>query len=256
MSDNVILKGVKIMGSPLTLPVKEKSEVAGENAKASRSRMPDIESVRKKAESIVRSAREEAERILREAKAEAEKMMKEAQESADKVKSDVDKYIQEARERGYRDGFARAEEESRKKLQEEITVSKKRVEEVVNALLSVKDTILYENESLIIELFVQMLKKIVRKEVELDKEFIVRVVKAVLDRAAESTKIKLRLNPKDLDVISDYGLVDRRVELIADEHIEVGGCVAETDFGDIDACISTQLSEIESAMLSTLREGR
>jgi len=256
LSNNVVLKGVKVVSSPLTLPVEERTEVAGENVKASHSNIPDIESVKKKADSIVRSAQEKAEKILLDAKAEADGLIKEAQKVADKIRSDVDKYIQEAKNKGYKDGLLQAEEESKRRLDEEILSLRKRVETVVSSLLSTKDAILYENESIIVNLFIQMLKKVVRKETEVDREFIVRTVKAVLDRAAESTKIVLRLNPKDLDVISSWDLVDKRVELVADESVEAGGCIAETDFGDIDACISTQLSEIESAMVSMLKEGR
>ena len=38
------------------------------------------------------------------------------------------------------------------------------------------------------------------------------------------------------------------VTVLEDPNVDVGGCMIETDFGDIDARINTQLNEIETAI--------
>ena len=38
------------------------------------------------------------------------------------------------------------------------------------------------------------------------------------------------------------------INILEDPNIEKGGCVVETDFGEVDARISAQLEEVESAV--------
>ncbi len=47
-----------------------------------------------------------------------------------------------------------------------------------------------------------------------------------------------------------YRMLDNieNVNVLEDPNIEKGGCIIETDFGDIDARISAQLDEIETAI--------
>ena len=47
-----------------------------------------------------------------------------------------------------------------------------------------------------------------------------------------------------------YQMLDKieGVTVLEDPNVDIGGCMIETDFGDIDARINTQLNEIETAI--------
>jgi predicted RND superfamily exporter protein len=68
--------------------------------------------------------------------------------------------------------------------------------------------------------------------------------------------LKLRINPKNLDALSDFeeDLVAgnnyvEEIKLIADDEIEDDGVIIETDFGGLDATINTQLEKIKNELL-------
>ena len=42
----------------------------------------------------------------------------------------------------------------------------------------------------------------------------------------------------------------QNISIVEDSSIEKGGCIVETDFGAIDARISSQLSELEAQILN------
>jgi flagellar assembly protein FliH len=67
-------------------------------------------------------------------------------------------------------------------------------------------------------------------------------------------KIKVKLNPADLQFIQDtksqlsHFLDDvDSIRFEAEDSIQSGGCLIETDMGDIDARIETQLQAIEES---------
>jgi flagellar assembly protein FliH len=60
----------------------------------------------------------------------------------------------------------------------------------------------------------------------------------------------------DLKLTSDHtkdfiNLVEgsKSIQIVEDTSIDEGGCIIETDFGEIDARISSQLMELESKIL-------
>ena len=65
----------------------------------------------------------------------------------------------------------------------------------------------------------------------------------------------VRVNIADLEITSRhkddfYRMLDNieNVSVLEDPNIEKGGCIIETDFGDVDARISSQLDEIETTI--------
>jgi len=62
----------------------------------------------------------------------------------------------------------------------------------------------------------------------------------------------IRVNLSDLDLTTEHikdfmGMVEnvKSITVLEDSSVDKGGCIIETDFGQIDARISSQLHEIE-----------
>ena len=69
--------------------------------------------------------------------------------------------------------------------------------------------------------------------------------------------VTLRVNPEDLNVcLENKEHFIREVEnlegvhVVEDHIVQRGGCIVESDFGEIDARISSQLREVEDKILS------
>lgn len=101
--------------------------------------------------------------------------------------------------------------------------------------------------------------KVVKREVTLDKEVIIRQIHEAVRRVAGVESVKLRLNPQDEAIVRErrselLGATDSVRDLIleADDKVERGGCILETPSGNVDARWSTQLDQIEAALFGNV----
>jgi flagellar assembly protein FliH len=105
-------------------------------------------------------------------------------------------------------------------------------------------------EELVIDTAYEMAKKILQHEIQ-DKSIVNENVRLAISKIIGANEIKLKLNPKDLSQINDLnknilnGSSFSKIKIESDERIEEGGCLVETEIGNVDARISTQLSELK-----------
>lgn len=143
--------------------------------------------------------------------------------------------------------------------EEGLNQAKADIEEVKNsitAFLGAKQEVFDYIAPNIMEISIDIAKKIIKKEIEQDPLIILGNISEVLkDLSKEETKVTLRVNPIQVDllksempeVLSNAGL-DAKIVFIPDETISEGGCVVTTANGVIDATIDTQLSVICEAL--------
>ena len=97
-------------------------------------------------------------------------------------------------------------------------------------------------------------------EIATNKEVVINVVKEAIKKVVDHGKIIIKVNPSDLQLINNsdrqfLNFVDNieNITFEGDETISVGGCVIETDFGDIDARIEKQFQVVEEAFKSEIQ---
>jgi len=97
--------------------------------------------------------------------------------------------------------------------------------------------------------------RILRREVTLDEEAVLRQVKEAFHRVIGAETVTLRIHPLDEPLLRErknemLGSSDsvREVIIEPDEAVERGGCIIESPSGNIDARLATQLAQIESAL--------
>lgn len=107
----------------------------------------------------------------------------------------------------------------------------------------------------ILEISIDIAKKIVKHEIEQDPEIVLATIMDVLKNISkDEAKISIKVNPVQLnltknnmpEIISSTGL-ETKVNVIADDTIDIGGCVVLTSNGVVDATINTQLAIIKEA---------
>ena len=126
--------------------------------------------------------------------------------------------------------------------------------QVLAQLENVRQEIHQEIEKEVAQLALSIAKKVVCHEVKATRETLTCVVREALSRVNNPGKIKIKLNPEDLQFIKDtqdqfahyLDNVDK-IRFEAEESIQSGGCLIETDRGDIDARIEKQFEAIEES---------
>jgi flagellar biosynthesis/type III secretory pathway protein FliH len=108
----------------------------------------------------------------------------------------------------------------------------------------------------LLEICVDITKKIIKKELESDPQVLINTIIDVLKTVSKNEpKIVIKVRPQAVQFIKDtipnityqYG-IDSKISIIADPSIEDGGCIFQTNNGIVDASIDTQLEIIKKAL--------
>ena len=160
-----------------------------------------------------------------------------AQEESETIKKS-------AFEEGYRLGLEKA--------QADIQAFRENLSDFMNAKKDVFEFIAPD----ILEISVDIAKKIIKKELESDPQVLLNTIIEVLRTISKSEpKITIRVRPQSVQFIKDtipnvtyqYG-IDSKINIVADPSIEDGGCVFQTNNGIVDASIDTQVEIIKKAL--------
>jgi len=229
-------------------------------------------------ETMIRASRAEADRIIKEAEDAAFKQVKrktdEAQSLKRKAQDEADKIIAEANRKAAQiEADSRAAFEAERKDAEDegrvagremgFTDGKAEVERLVERTQTIlqraqdkRAEILEETEQEIISLVLLIAKKVIKVISENQRSVVISNVVQALRKVKGRGNIIIRVNMVDLKLTSEHtkdfiNLVEgaKSVQIVEDTSIDEGGCVIETDFGEIDARISSQLMELESKIL-------
>jgi flagellar biosynthesis/type III secretory pathway protein FliH len=122
----------------------------------------------------------------------------------------------------------------------------------IGQLENIRQKIYQEIEKEVAQLALSIARKIVCREVNISRESVACVAREALSRVNNPAKIKIKLNPDDLQFIKDtpsqfshfLNNADN-IRFEAEASIQSGGCLVETDRGDIDARIEKQFEAIE-----------
>ncbi len=117
-----------------------------------------------------------------------------------------------------------------------------------------------EKEAVLLALAIA--KKIIGHEVSNNQELVLKnIVKDALKRASDQSHIKVRIHPSDYSMIKESKsqfaqYLDNKGDIVfeVDERIHNGGCIIETDSGEIDARIDNRLMIVEEALKSQMQK--
>ena len=162
----------------------------------------------------------------------------------------IDDLKETAFQKGFHEG-KRVGFESGKKRADSVSDS---LYQALAQLENIRQEIHQEIEKEVAQLALSIARKIVCHEVKTTRETLTCIVRKALSRVDNPGKIKIKLNPDDLQFIKDtqdqFGHYLDNVDKIrfeAEESIQSGGCLIETDRGNIDARIEKQFQAIEES---------
>lgn len=233
--------------------IKKKTEQAQldaeqiiENAKVESNRI--IKKETDKAQMLKQEALDEKERIIREANEEAYRIKKEAEEEAENIKKDA---IKKGLEQGYKDGYESEAKEVRRLVE--------RVQIILNSAIDKRNEIFIETEQQIINLVLLIAKKVIKVISENQKNVVINNVIQALRKLKSRGEVAIRVNLADLELTTEHKkdfieMVEgvKSIKILEDSTVDRGGCIIETDFGLIDARISSQLHEIEDRIVELM----
>lgn len=194
---------------------------------------------------IKADAETEASRIIEKAKAEAEQIIADAQAERSRMQEDARR---EGFEQGHAEGYEKGSTEAERLVD--------RMHKMLEAVMQRREEILKDTESQIVELVILMSRKVIKILSENQKNVILANTLAALKKVKTRGNVTLRVNLEDVKLTTEHvSEFIQHVEnvqgitVLEDSSVEKGGCIVETDFGAIDARISSQLTELENKIL-------
>jgi flagellar assembly protein FliH len=108
-------------------------------------------------------------------------------------------------------------------------------------------------EKNLVQLALLIARRLIHREISVDPDALLGLIKAVLDRVDAAETHRVRLPAGHAALVRKYlDQAGRRVEMADDPSLAPGQAIFETSRGQIDASLETQLSEIERGFADLL----
>jgi flagellar assembly protein FliH len=168
------------------------------------------------------------------------------------VSSAVD--LAQVERNAFENGFRQGEKAGMEIAEKKAEAIMRRYGDSIRDLGRYKTSLYGQVEREVVRLAVEVARKIVHREIQADPEVIQTLVKVALDRVSGRSVVTVRVNPIDYNFLLDKQRgwaqeegAAHEVTLMADKAIERGGCLVQTDCGDVDARIEEGFREVERA---------
>ena len=165
------------------------------------------------------------------------------------------RHVEAARGEGRREGEAAGEARARQQLEPLY----ERLSRTIAELADYRPRLRRNAEQDVVKLAVAVARKILRRELTVDPEALLGIVKAALDRVDVRECHLIRLHPADAGPVARYlenlG-VPLKIDLRPDPALERGSAIFETARGELDASLGVQLAEIEAGFTDLLERRR
>jgi flagellar assembly protein FliH len=173
--------------------------------------------------------------------------IQEAHKMAEKHRADLEKADKDGFERGHQVGLEKGLDEARKVLGQ--------FEQAIQNAVNQRVELLEEAKQKILELVLQISKKVTFDAIAVDPESTLAMIQGVIDQLVDRSRLRIKVHPDHLPIVeqnmdrflsSSTAIKDLTFE--ADPRVRVGGCFIETPTGDIDARLTSQFEVIEDAL--------
>jgi len=160
---------------------------------------------------------------------------------------------------GYAEGLAKGQADGQAQalaqFEQERALYRADIEDFIAHIEAERVKTWHEMEPLMIRMVFELSAKVIKQEIEVNRDVTLSLVRNALRRVVDSTTLRIRVHGDDLETVRTnradlLTLVDgaNHVEIIEDRRVSLGGCIIETNAGSIDARIETQLDSVSDAL--------
>ena len=131
-----------------------------------------------------------------------------------------------------------------------------RMAQALDELAAVRAQMIRQTERQMVELALAVARRIIHREVSLDRDLLIAMARVALDRLGESAQITVRLHPEDFEATNAdrvSRVMGTCVTVLEDPRLERGACMVESDLGTLDVSVDAQIEEVARALLGARR---
>jgi len=252
------IKGTNVhIGDNFVLPIEKKVDSPEEAKLKEELRLLECEIKQyelQKAE-LIESGKKQAEEIVTQAnakiQAENEMIAKQREEEKkafdESIAQEAEKIKAEAYQTGYDDGYKQGYVVITNELENKIHA----VDDFAKSQFELKNNIVKSSELDIIELVVEIAKKVCTKSLELNPEIVKLLTANAIKELKDKEDITIIVNPKLMDVINSISnrLKEeipqlQNIKILEDNNVSADGTIVESVLSRVDSRVKSQINEI------------
>lgn len=182
---------------------------------------------------------------IRDAQAQAEIILKKARAEKEAIEM-------EAYRKGLEQGQAQGQKMAVKRIEPLIETLGRAVDE----LKKIRQLIVEKHQDQIIEILFLIAERIIHREIQCSPDIVLETVRQACTHITETDEIRIRLHPSDFEYIRDIERIVSKnltgkgsLHFVEDGTLDRGGVVIDTEFGEIDASIRSQIEHMREVLL-------
>ncbi|HTV59213.1 MAG TPA: FliH/SctL family protein [Verrucomicrobiae bacterium] len=172
--------------------------------------------------------------------------------------SSPDGGLHDAEKKAWDAGFQEGLEKARAENEASLLLQKDAVAGALREFARERNEYFHQVEGEVVALALAIVRKILRRESQLDPLLLSGLVRVALEKMAVTRNVRLRVHPSQISVWQDFlnHAADLPLipELMGDSTLEPNQCCLETDHGSTDLNLETQLKEIEQGLFDLLAQ--
>lgn len=211
-----------------------------------------IEEALQKEKDIIERAEQKAQEIIEQAQTEGQRII---EESTAQALSEVDAITQKAHDEGFEAGRQEGYDDITKELQDKIIA----VNDFTKCNFDIKGNIIKSAHLDIIQLVIQIAKKVCSKSLELDDNILKEITQNAIHTLKDKENITITINPEMAEKI--YAISDElkenipqlsSIKIVEDSSVSPDGTIVESPLSRVDSRVISQINEIAEKLMAKL----
>lgn len=160
------------------------------------------------------------------------------------------------------EAYARGRQEGLDSAQLQFESTTQALAQALEEVCRVRESLAQTGSRDMLRLVMAVAEQIIRRSIAVDPAVVLTIIENALQASVRADNYRISINPDDLDVVTKQkplflasisGL--KNLSFDADSAISPGGCRVDSELGDVDATIETQLESIKNVLYEAITEG-
>ena len=166
--------------------------------------------------------------------------------------------LEEIQQQARSEGFEQGRHEGLQAARSEVDATLQRMEQIIQAMAEPLQAVDEQVEGELLQLAIAIAQQIIRRELQVDPEQVVSVVRDALSALPSSArKVRIQLHPEDADLVREKLLpsdeAERAWKISDDLSLNRGGCIVESESSRIDASVEKRLKSVIAELMGGTR---
>lgn len=174
------------------------------------------------------------------------------------VKMTPERALDQREKQGHERGLKEGEERARKTFEHAVVEARAAVARALGEFKLQRESYFSRVEPQVVQLALGIARKILHREAQMDPLLLTGLVHVALEKTDQGTRVRLRAHPDETHFWNRYfaelGSFPSTPEIIGDPALQHGECALETEIGNTQISLETQLKEIEQGFFDLLEQ--